>query len=430
MKRNMMHRPSALAPFVLLSLAHGCGSEDDPGVDSDASATVGDDGGMVGLDAFIPGTSDAGQNCRTFVSDSLIQHACFHELMGPHAERTASADAVASGVEVNRAHTSFRVRLPARPQGGFGGVVTYQARFAGAYAIFARGGDVRVSAQDGPVTARFEHDTQICAVLPAVSVYSLAAQSYALELSSAQADVVLVIESMDEGTVADAYRTDCTAGPRPPRDAAVFALDASFGSDAAAAPSDGTVPIDDAASAAVPMDGAAVPADDASAPVTTDSAAPQGPDADSNDAGMCVVDPVLEHSCLHAMHGPFEAVLAADLAAAPPDISRPHTAWRMTLPATSSGRFAFRPNMEGEYVFYLDRALPLQVSSGGVSVMPTFSEPVTSCVGISEARVFPLTRATRYDVSVGPVPGDAATVIIESVQAFTSRWSERYEPCP
>jgi hypothetical protein len=52
--------------------AWGCG--DDGGKRSDAAL----DGGYGMLDRAI--RVDAGAGCKTFVADSLIDHACFHEL--------------------------------------------------------------------------------------------------------------------------------------------------------------------------------------------------------------------------------------------------------------------------------------------------------------------------------------------------------------
>ena len=410
----------SIGRLLLATAAVACG--DEGGVAptwSDAdSPSQSTDGGPAPLDAARGIPADAGQGCNVYVSDSLIQHACFHELMGPYAERTAGTTSTESGVDLDRAHTSFRVSLPARSEGGYGGFLNYRARFAGGYAIFARGATVRVSAESTPLSASMTHATEICAPLPHVSVYTLAQRNYTLEVTSDVRDVVLVVEYMDEGTVADAYRIECNAAPRLPRDAAVFLLDAGA---------------KDASMAR--MEDAGSPLADANKPLQTDAARAQDPlEADAGapaDAGICPIDPVLEHSCLHAMHGPFVEVAGGDGATVAPDISRVHTAWQMTLPATSAGRFVHRPNMTGEYVYYLDKPLPLELRAQGIALTPTFVEPVSTCNGISEARVYALAAGERYDVAVGPTADDRAVLVIESVGALTERgWSERFEECP
>jgi hypothetical protein len=385
-------RRRSWSSLLIFAAASACGDDVDaspvdgsvPQPDSDAQT----------MDGSMTATPDAGAGCRTFVSDSLIDHACFHELMGPHVERTAGADPAASGIDVDRAHTSFRVRLAATSGGRFAGVLTYQARSPGDYAIFSRDASVRVKQQGTALERSFSHATEICPVLPAVDVYALAQQTYTLELESDRADVVLVLEYMNEGAVDDAYRVECDSRPRPPRDATVFTLDAA--------------------------------SLDASAGLDADDEG--GAQAD---AGMCRVDPVLEHSCLHAQFGPYGDLSVGAGSAAGPDVSKAHTAWRMSLPSGQPGKVSLRPTMTGEYVFYLDRALPLRVSLEGESLSPSYSEPVTTCAGITEARVYTLMRAARYDVELGPTTGDMATMIIESVAALTpNAWSDRVEACP
>jgi hypothetical protein len=418
MKRHAQWK--GIGSSLLLSAAGACGDDGERArLTIEAGAAHADlDGGAVGQHVGAGSRVDAGEGCTTFVSDSLIQHACFHELMGPYAERSAGASASATDIDLDRAHTSFRVALPPRLEGGYGGFVRYQARFNGGYAIFAREARVRVSAQGTLVAAAMTHATEVCSVLPTVSVYSLSPQTYALEVTSDVPSVVLVIEYMDEGTVADAYRVECDAVPRPSRDAAVFVLDAGSRDASLGRANDASAPMSDVGDA-LQHDASSVP----------DSSAHDA--GNVVDARVCRVDAVLEHACLHAMHGPFEPLTAGTGSAVGPDIGRPHTAWQMTLPSAEPGRYVYRPSMTGEYVYYLDRPLPLALRAQGAVLTPSYVEPVSTCNGITEARVYSLTGGVRYDVEVGPTSEERATLIIESVLALRpGGWSDRFEACP
>lgn len=152
---------------------------------------------------------DAGAGCQTFVADSLIEHACFHERVGPYVEDMAGPALDAPGIDVNRVHTSFHLRLPEREGGGYRGVVVYQPPKAGDYAVFVRHGTPRIADQGTTITPRISHPTEICELLPSVLVFALQPRRHTIQLESEQPDVVLVIESLNEGTAADHYRVDC-----------------------------------------------------------------------------------------------------------------------------------------------------------------------------------------------------------------------------
>ncbi|HEX5659382.1 MAG TPA: hypothetical protein VFX59_19440 [Polyangiales bacterium] len=331
---------------------------------------------------MLPTTPDAGAGCATFVSDSLIDHACFHELMGPHLDRVAGAAQGAPSIDVDRAHTAFHVRLPEKAGGGYAGVLAYRPRASGEFAVFTRDGKLRIRQQDQALAPRFTHDTEICAVLPSVSVYALQAQSYTLELESDREHVALIIESMSEGTVQDAYRIACASRPR--LDGSTGMLDAHVSDTGASAPDAGS---------------------------------------------MCPIDPLLEHSCLHALHGPYGDIEAATEGAVP-SVDRVHTAWRIALPDASAGRVTFQPTQSGEHVFYLEGAVPLTVRAGGALVPEAYRESVVGCSGLAAAHVYELERGVRHDVSVGPSENGTATLVIENVQSLAvDGWAERFEAC-
>ncbi|NMO17832.1 hypothetical protein HPC49_29230 [Pyxidicoccus fallax] len=78
------------------------------------------------------------------------------------------------------------------------------------------------------------------------------------------------------------------------------------------------------------------------------------------------LEEVAEHACIHAELGPFEPVTAAaNGAPVLVDVSLPHTAYNITLPAAKyfgySGRVAFIPEESGEFAFLLSRYRGLRI---------------------------------------------------------------------
>lgn len=83
---------------------------------------------------------------------------------------------------------------------------------------------------------------------------------------------------------------------------------------------------------------------------------------------------VAEHACVHGDSGPFEAVSAAPLGTYPfVDVSVPHIAYNITLPADASaggwgGAVNFLPEETGEYAFLLSRKRGLRIFDGTTEV--------------------------------------------------------------
>ncbi|WNG59833.1 hypothetical protein F0U59_37780 [Archangium gephyra] len=81
---------------------------------------------------------------------------------------------------------------------------------------------------------------------------------------------------------------------------------------------------------------------------------------------------VAEHACYHAEYGPFAAVTAAALGTTPfVDVSTPHTAYNITLPARGfgyGGAVNFIPEESGEYAFLLSRHRGLRIFNGNTEV--------------------------------------------------------------
>lgn len=413
-------RMRSLAPFAIATCLTAC-SEREPVPVANA------EGGMSTFDASImpaptPGADaslpkpalDAGRDCDIFVADSLIEHACFHAVDGPFRDREATSDALnTASVEVNRAHTAFRIRLP-EAEAGFAGRVSYEARWAGGYALFTDPA-VEVSVDEGkaPILPFSKHETELCGALPWVSAYLLRAGVHELLLRSDVPDVVLVAEYMDEGEVSDGYRFECPDQVRPRLDAGPQSADASTdagspaGWDAATSDS-GLVPTDSGAQDAATSDSGTV-----------------------RDAGpACTIDPVLEHSCLHVTYGPF-ATVASVASGTPPNVNTVHTSYTVQLPQDQAGLITYRPTGSGPYVFYLGSDVALRlIDPLGSELSASHVEVVTACAGLETARVYDLTSGTKYQLAIGPGDAQSVTLIIENVESLApAGWEQRFEAC-
>jgi len=337
---------------------------------------------------------DAGSGCAIYVADPLIEHSCFHAQMGPFRDREVPSAKGVPIVEVSRAHTAFNLKLA--PDGErYGGSVRYDVRLPGAYAFFVSTQavlSVVESEGGGEVTAFSAHDTEICSLLPRVQAFSLDGTSYTLRIESDRPDIVLVIEYMDEGALENSYRTQCDGSQ---------AVD---GGDGGSGDAGGTA-------------------------VSTDAAT--GVDAGEPDSDMaCVVDLVLEHSCLHVQHGPFATVSGSEQAALA-NVNMVHTAFTVTFANPGAGKVGYRPNQTGQYVFYVGSGVQLVLTQDAVTIPPLFVEPVPGCDGLARAFVFDLKAMGKYILDFAPETGVPMTsLVVENVTALApGGWSERWETC-
>ena len=113
---------------------------------------------------------------------------------------------------------------------------------------------------------------------------------------------------------------------------------------------------------------------------------------------------VAEHACVHGDFGPFEAVAAAALGTYPfVDVSVPHIAYNITLPANASaggwgGAVNFMPEESGEYAFLLSRQRGLRIFNGTTEVAREcrVQVPEESCGSLRTAVVAELEAGVEY----------------------------------
>ncbi|MFY0569723.1 hypothetical protein ACN28E_38660 [Archangium lansingense] len=111
---------------------------------------------------------------------------------------------------------------------------------------------------------------------------------------------------------------------------------------------------------------------------------------------------VAEHACFHGEYGPFEAVTAAALGSTPfVDVSAPHTAYNITLPARGygyGGAVNFIPEESGEYAFFLSRHRGLRIFNGNTEVAREcrLQVPEETCGSLRTAVVADLEANVEY----------------------------------
>lgn len=114
---------------------------------------------------------------------------------------------------------------------------------------------------------------------------------------------------------------------------------------------------------------------------------------------------VAEHACVHSDFGPFQPVTAAALGAPVlVDVSAPHTAYVITLPAAPSfgwaGRVAFIPEESGELAFLVSRYRGLRIydAATGAEVAREcrYSVPADVCGSLKKGIVADLEAGVEY----------------------------------
>jgi len=123
--------------------------------------------------------------------------------------------------------------------------------------------------------------------------------------------------------------------------------------------------------------------------------------------GGCVLGPMvglIQHSCRHALHGPFAHLLAAMGTEATPSVSTPHTAYQLTLSKAGEewrGRVALRMRAEAKVSMFLSRPVDvsirastgeevfgLHVDDGAVTWCPELARVVSASLGMDTYTIF------------------------------------------
>jgi hypothetical protein len=143
---------------------------------------------------------------------------------------------------------------------------------------------------------------------------------------------------------------------------------------------------------------------------------------DSDDAPS--LEPVIAEACLHALHGPFRDMPASvDLQGTVSDVDRPHTAYRVALPAGDGGHLGavrYTPRRDGLYAFLLDRDVTVEIRSADHGAVPPAEDTaIDGCSALTHVVTAELTASSPYRLIVGPTPTSELMLVIENVDEFT-----------
>ncbi|QRK04427.1 hypothetical protein JQX13_29715 [Archangium violaceum] len=116
------------------------------------------------------------------------------------------------------------------------------------------------------------------------------------------------------------------------------------------------------------------------------------------------LEEVAEHACSHAVYGPFQSVTASPLGTVSfVDVSLPHTAYVVTLPAKTNGcgyggAVMFTAEESGEYAFLLSRVRGLRIFQGDVEITREcrYSIPSEICSDLRTAIIADLEAGQDY----------------------------------
>lgn len=139
----------------------------------------------------------------------------------------------------------------------------------------------------------------------------------------------------------------------------------------------------------------------------------------NDEIGVCeeLDEEAVEHACLHGTAGPFRSVTAST--AAPPDVSRAHTAYKVQLQPLSSGQFggalSFVPPETGDYMIYTSADAPsLELVQGGKAIAFECSAAVSEiCAALPRLRVVELEAGVPVVIGLEPTQASRVVLLIE-----------------
>jgi len=110
-----------------------------------------------------------------------------------------------------------------------------------------------------------------------------------------------------------------------------------------------------------------------------------------------------DEGCEHLQNGPAMAVTATSAAAGAPSVSDDHKRYDVTLPSGAAGYASFAPSKAGDYIFFLDQAVPFAVQNAAGAAVAIESSSLTGakCTEVKGRHVLELAVGT-YRLVFGP----------------------------
>ncbi len=126
-----------------------------------------------------------------------------------------------------------------------------------------------------------------------------------------------------------------------------------------------------------------------------------------------------EEACEHAAEGPFEAVNAAEAAAAPAIQGFEHSRVDITLLAGADGNggsVAFNVAAEGDYVFFLSDDVPLAFSDDDGEVAIEATATIDACAEVAVSYTVELSPGVTV-LTFGPTDATEVGLVFEAAGA-------------
>jgi MYXO-CTERM domain-containing protein len=149
-------------------------------------------------------------------------------------------------------------------------------------------------------------------------------------------------------------------------------------------------------------------------------------------------EPVLEHSCQHAMIGPFIDVSAAPTRElAPAEVSASHKTFRVKLPTEADAEFVtdgwlrYRPTRNGQHVLLVKPSLDVRMvaADSGSEQRRLHEQPIDTCPDTLEhGFVYELERGVTYYLGMLR-EADEALLFVEHIETFgKGAWADECVP--
>jgi hypothetical protein len=141
----------------------------------------------------------------------------------------------------------------------------------------------------------------------------------------------------------------------------------------------------------------------------------------ADDTPAASLEPVIAEACLHAQHGPYrDQTASADLRETVSDVDRPHTAYRVALPASGDGYLGallYTPRHDALYAFLVDRDPVLELrDSSDLTIPPADQLAVDGCPALTHVVTAELAAEVPYRLILGPHAAPDVLLVIENVE--------------
>jgi hypothetical protein len=137
------------------------------------------------------------------------------------------------------------------------------------------------------------------------------------------------------------------------------------------------------------------------------------------DPALPALAPVIAEACLHAQHGPYrDQTASADLVGTVSAVDRPHTAYRIVLPAAGAdhlGAVVYTPRHDALHAFAV-AAATVELRDGADQRVPLVDDAaVDQCPELTRIITAELVATAPYRLIIGPQLATDVLLVVENV---------------